>query len=320
MSALALVAALRDRGITLSAVGGRLEVRPASALTGSDRDAIRAHAADLLAILTAPAALPPAGLPGLDPSWSRLVDITDSAGARRTFHVLDSWTGPGAPVGTLLCVHGNPTWSYLWRRPIAELSTQGRRCVAFDHMGFGRSDKPPQLGRYTLQTHIANALALIDELVEGPVVLVGSSMGGWLMLLVARARPERVVGMVGVAAAPDFTDWGFTTDEKLYLLSHGRLERPNPYGPAPTVYTRAFWSSGEANRLMFGEIAFDGPVRLVQGQRDPDVPWHRTARLAELLRSADVQTWLVKDGDHRLSRDPDIALIIRAVEDVIAAL
>jgi pimeloyl-ACP methyl ester carboxylesterase len=143
---------------------------------------------------------------------------------------------------------------------------------------------------------------------------------GWLMLLVARARPGRVVGMVGIAPAPDFTDWGFTLDEKVALMSAGRLERANPYGPAPTVYTRAFFSSGEANRLLFGEIAFDGPVRLVQGQKDADVPWHRTLRLAELLRSADVQTWLVKDGDHRLSRDPDIVLIVRAVEDVIARL
>ena len=145
-------------------------------------------------------------------------------------------------------------------------------------------------------------------------------MGGWVMLLVATARPKQVLGMVGIAAAPDFTDWGFTTDEKLAILSSGRLERASQYGPEPTVYTNAFWTSGEANRLMFGQIAVDGPVRLVQGQLDRDVPWTRTARLAELLRSADVQTLLIKDGDHRLSRDADIAVIIRAVEDVIARL
>jgi pimeloyl-ACP methyl ester carboxylesterase len=131
-------------------------------------------------------------------------------------------------------------------------------------------------------------------------------------------RPDRVVGLVGVAPAPDFTDWGFSAEEKLYLLQHGRLERPNPYGPEPTVYTRAFWSSGEANRMMFGEIAVDVPVRLIQGQRDPDVPWTRTAQLATMLRSNDVQCWLVKDGDHRLSREHDLALLVRAVEDVVA--
>ncbi|WP_174280407.1 alpha/beta fold hydrolase [Sphingomonas bacterium] len=193
----------------------------------------------------------------------------------------------------------------------------GQACLRFDYGGCGESEGVFE--EQTLADWRDDALALIDEGVEGPVVLVGSSMGGWLMLLVARARPERVVGMVGVAPAPDFTDWGFTTEEKLHLLQHGRLERANPYGPAPTVTTRAFWSSGEANRLMYGPIEIDAPTRLLHGMRDADVPWHRTGRLAELIRSADVQCWLVKDGDHRLSRAPDLALLVRAVEEVIAA-
>lgn len=196
--------------------------------------------------------------------------------------------------------------------------SEGRAFLRFDYGGCGQSE-----GAFEDQTLVDwrdDVLAMLDALIEDGAILVGSSMGGWLMLLAAKARPHLVKGLVGVAPAPDFTDWGFTTDEKMALLSNGRIDRANTYGPAPTVYTRAFWSSGEANRLMFGEIAFDGPVRLVQGQRDPDVPWQRSARLAELIRSADVQTWLVKDGDHRLSRDSDIALIIRAVEDVIAAL
>ena len=191
----------------------------------------------------------------------------------------------------------------------------GQAYLRFDYAGCGESEGAFE--EQTLADWQGDALALIDELVEGPVVLVGSSMGGWLMLLVARARPERVVGMVGIAPAPDFTDWGFTTDEKLYLLSHGRLDRANPYGPEPTIYTRAFWSSGEANRLMFGPIPFAGPVRLLHGMRDPDVPWMRTGRLAELLTASDVQCWLVKDGDHRLSRDEDIVLLERAVAEVV---
>jgi pimeloyl-ACP methyl ester carboxylesterase len=193
---------------------------------------------------------------------------------------------------------------------------EGRRFVRFDYRGCGHS--PGAFEEQTLAGWRDDVLAMLDEVVKGPAVLVGSSMGGWLMLLAARARPAQVVGLVGVAPAPDFTDWGFTTEEKMALLQHGRIERANRYGPAPTVYTRGFWSSGEANRIMFGEIAVDVPVRLLQGQRDPDVPWNRTAHLATLLRSADVQTWLVKDGDHRLSRDADVALLIRAVEDVVA--
>ncbi len=194
----------------------------------------------------------------------------------------------------------------------------GRAFLRFDYAGCGQSE-----GAFADQTLAGwrdDTLAMIDQIATGPVVLVGSSLGGWLMLLAAKARPDRVVGLVGIAPAPDFTDWGFSTEEKMTILTEGRLERANPYGPEPTIYTRGFFQSGEANRLMFGAIPFDGPVRLVQGQADPDVPWHRTVRLGELIRSADVQTLLIKDGDHRLSRDPDIALIVRATEDVLNRL
>ena len=194
----------------------------------------------------------------------------------------------------------------------------GRAFLRFDYGGCGQSEGAFE--DQTLTDWRDDVLALLDTSVTGPVILVGSSMGGWLMLLVARDRPEQIVGLVGIAPAPDFTDWGFTTDEKMALLRTGRIERPSIYSDQPTIYTAGFWQSGEANRMMSGAIPIDAPVRLLQGQADPDVPWHRTVRLAELLRSADVQTWLVKDGDHRLSRDTDIALLVRAVEDVIQRL
>jgi pimeloyl-ACP methyl ester carboxylesterase len=124
-------------------------------------------------------------------------------------------------------------------------------------------------------------------------------------------------GLVGIAAAPDFTDWGFSQEEKLKILSDGKLEEPSPYGPEPTITTRAFWQSGEANRMLQGPIAIDRPVRLLHGQRDPDVPWHHSPHLASLLRSDDVQVVLIKDGDHRLSRDSDIALLLRTVEAML---
>lgn len=191
----------------------------------------------------------------------------------------------------------------------------GRAFLRFDYGGCGQSEGA--FDEQTLAGWRDDVLAMIDLVAPAPVVLVGSSMGGWLMLLATLARPDRVKALVGVAAAADFTDWGFSTDEKLALLSGGRIERPSPYSDQPTVYTRAFWSSGEANRLMHGVIAIDTPVRLLHGLRDRDVPIARAIRLTELIRSADVQLNIIKDGDHRLSRDGDIALLIRAVEEVI---
>lgn len=191
----------------------------------------------------------------------------------------------------------------------------GRAFLRFDYRGCGAS--AGAFADQRLADWRDDVLAMIDA-VTGPVVLVGSSMGGWLMLLAALARPGRLAALVGIAAAPDFTDWGFTTEEKMTILTEGRIARPNPYGPAPTLYTRAFWTSGEALRLMAGMVAIDVPVRLIHGMADPDVPYLRSVRLAELLRSADVQTILIKDGDHRLSRDSDIAVLIRTIEEVVA--
>lgn len=190
---------------------------------------------------------------------------------------------------------------------------EGRAFVRFDYGGCGET--PGDFAAQRLTDWRDDALAMIDR-VSGPVVLVGSSMGGWLMLLAALARPARIAALVGVAAAPDFTDWGFSTDEKLAILREGQIARANAYGPEPTRYSRGFWSSGEASRLMAGRIAIDAPVRLIHGMADRDVPYMVSVRLAELLGSADVQTILVKDGDHRLSRDADIARLIALIDEV----
>jgi pimeloyl-ACP methyl ester carboxylesterase len=192
---------------------------------------------------------------------------------------------------------------------------QGRAYLRFDYGGCGQSE-----GSFEEQTLAAwrdDVIEMLDQLVEGPAVLVGSSMGGWLMLLVARDRPDKIVALVGIAPAPDFTDWGFSQDEKMALIQDGRIERPSPYGDSPTIYTRPLWLSGEALRMLQAEIAIEMPVRILHGMQDKDVPWHHSTRLAELLRSGDVQTVLIKQGDHRLSRDEDIALLIRTIEEVL---
>jgi pimeloyl-ACP methyl ester carboxylesterase len=188
---------------------------------------------------------------------------------------------------------------------------QRRAFLRFDYSGCGES--AGTIEDATLSRWRDDALLLIDRLTSGPLILVGSSMGGWLMLLIALARRARVAGLIGVAPAPDFTDWGYSQAEKLEILSAGRIARDNPYGPEPTVTTRAFWQSGEAHRLLHGPIDIECPVRILHGQRDPDVPWHHSPHLASLLRSDDVQVTLIKDGDHRLSREQDIALLIATV-------
>ena len=196
---------------------------------------------------------------------------------------------------------------------------EGRAMLRFDYGGCGASEGAFEA--QGLDDWLGDTLAMIDGLApEGPLVLVGSSMGGWLMLLAALARPERVAGLVGIAAAPDFTSWGFTDAEKATIRSEGRLALPSPYGDLPMVTSRTFWESGERNLLLGGEIAIDVPVRLLHGQQDADVPWRNSLTLAERLRSADVQTIFVKDGDHRLSRDPDIALLIATVGALLESL
>lgn len=182
-----------------------------------------------------------------------------------------------------------------------------RAMLRFDYGGCGLSGGAFEA--QTLASWLTDVLAMIDR-IEGPVVPVGSSMGGWLMLLAALERPQRVAGLVGVAAAPDFTGWGYSEEQKLTILREGRLVEDNPYGEAPTITTRAFWESGEALRLLHAPIDIDCPVRLLHGLEDKDVPWGRTMELMARLRSADVQAHLVKQGDHRLSRDSDIALLI----------
>ena len=188
---------------------------------------------------------------------------------------------------------------------------QGRACLLLDYSGCGESDGDFAEG--TLSRWRGEVLALIAANCPGQVVLVGSSMGGWLMLLVALAIPERVSALVGIAAAPDFTAWGFSDEQQAELLAGETVLEENAYGPQPTPTYPGFWSDGQATLVLGKEICLTCPVRLLHGQHDPDVPWETSLRLAQALRSADVQVTLVKDGDHRLSREADITLLLRTI-------
>ena len=148
-------------------------------------------------------------------------------------------------------------------------------------------------------------------------MLVGSSMGGWLALLLGRALAPPLAGLVGIAAAPDFTDWGYTSEQKRRVSAGETLFADSPYGAEPTPTHPGFWADGQARRVLDGEIAIDCPVRLLHGQDDSEVPPEISLRLARALRSSDVQVTLVKGGDHRLSRDGDIALLLRTVAALV---
>ncbi len=189
--------------------------------------------------------------------------------------------------------------------------SRGQACLLLDYSGCGESGGDFADG--TLSRWREQVVALIDAHVEGEVIVIGSSMGGWLMLLVAQALGERLAGMVGIASAPDFTDWGRSDADKARLGAGETVFDDNPYGPEPTPMHPGFFADGQALRQLDGTIPIDAPVRLIHGQRDPDVPWEISMRLAEALRSDDIQVVLVKDGDHRLSREQDIALLLRTI-------
>lgn len=192
---------------------------------------------------------------------------------------------------------------------------RGLAMLRFDYSGTGSSDGAFEDG--TLGGWLDEALHLADSLTQGPVVLVGSSMGGWIALLMAKHRPDRISALVGIAAAPDFTDWGYSDSEKRTLREADRLEQPNPYGPEPQVTTFGFWQSGEALRLLNEPIAVECPVRLIHGDADTDVPVTVAVKTMQQLRSADVQLLVLKGGGHRLSARHEIEAILRTVAGVL---
>lgn len=194
----------------------------------------------------------------------------------------------------------------------AAAEAAGRAFVRFDYFGHGESG-----GRFedgTIGRWRSDALAVIDQLSDGPQVLVGSSMGGWMALLAALARPERVQGLMLIAPAPDFTErlmWGRMEDAvRQQILETGSWTRPSAYDPAGYPITRALIEEGRTWSIMGREIAIECPARILHGGLDEDVPWAHSFELMGVLRTPDVGWSFIKDGDHRLSRPQDIATMI----------
>jgi pimeloyl-ACP methyl ester carboxylesterase len=189
---------------------------------------------------------------------------------------------------------------------------QGHAMLRLDYFGCGESDG--DFADATLTMWRDDVIAMIELIVRGPVILIGSSMGGWLMLMIALKLGGDMHGMIGIAAAPDFTEWGYSDEQRTAIYRDGMVYEDNPYGPDPTPTYRALFESGRANLMLDSPIPITCPVRLLHGQNDTDVPWQISVKLADALASNDVIVALIKDGDHRLSGAKEIALLLATVD------
>lgn len=203
--------------------------------------------------------------------------------------------------------------SFLAARCIAN----NRQLTRLDYSGHGKSS-----GKFIdgcIGDWLADALAVVDRVTTGKLILVGSSMGGWIMLLIALARPERIAGLVGIAAAPDFTQdlmWDLLTPAQRHeMQSKGMIFEPSEYG-APVPYTLKLVEDGRKHLVLRAPIPITCPVRLIQGKQDKDVPWEVAEKLAGRLQSKDVKIHYIDDGEHRLSRDSDLEVLWNAIQDI----
>jgi len=187
-------------------------------------------------------------------------------------------------------------------------ATRGLGCLRMDYSGTGSS--AGEFADGTLDRWLEEVLAAIDMLTDGPLIVAGSSMGGWIAIHAALRRKDRVQALLGIAAAPDFTEWGFTVEEKETLNADGKLERLNPYGPEPSLTYLGFAASGAAHRLLYSPIDLTIPIRLVHGELDEEVTVGVPIKLLADLRSSDVQLRLIKGAGHRLSEPHEIHAIL----------
>jgi len=197
---------------------------------------------------------------------------------------------------------------------------QGRAFLRFDYTGHGQSSGAFVDG--TIGQWRDDALYALDQLTHGPQVLVGSSMGGWIMLLVARERPERLSGLVGLASAPDFTEdlmWNELNDEqRAEMEREGQVALPSDYDPMePYIITKTLIEDGKNHLLLRDPLNIQVPVRLIQGMKDADVPWATALKLQDALITDDVEIQFIKNGGHRLSDTPDLIRLTRTLDNLL---
>ncbi len=248
------------------------------------------------------------------PPVPAFLELTDLPGERIAYHLIPATT-PGRP--GLIFLGG--FMSDMTGTKATALQAYAEQCgqafLRFDYRGHGASSGLFEEG--TIGAWAADAARALDELTEGPQILIGSSMGGWVALLLALARPERVAGLVGIAAAPDFTEcmWeSFSEEARQAITTEGHWAVASDYNEEPYIITRALIEDGRAQCLLDRPIELTCPVRLLQGSADTDVPWKTAIRIMERLTSSDVEVILVKDGDHRLSDEQDLARLFAVLD------
>ncbi len=196
---------------------------------------------------------------------------------------------------------------------------RGNAFLRFDCQGHGKSDGLFQDG--TIERWSYDTVDVLEKLTEGPQILIGSSMGGWNMILSAMKRPERIGGLLGIAAAPDFTEdlmMEDLTHEQLHEIhDKGFIELPSDYGDDPYVISKKLLDNGRENLVLRRRIPLDVPVRLIHGMEDTDVPWQTALRIQQMIDSKDVEIQFVKNGDHRLSEDHDLDRLCRTLEELL---
>lgn len=198
----------------------------------------------------------------------------------------------------------------------------GLAYTRFDYSAHGESDG--NFKACTLSDWLADCELILDDVVKGkPQIVIGSSMGGWLGLLLALKRPEQVKGFIGIAAAPDFTrevEAKMTKDHRSQMMQKGYFEEPNDYSDEPYIFTQDLLVDGEKHCLLDSDILYKGQVHLLQGKADKDVYWEKALKIKERLSLIEAKVTLIDDGNHSLSRPEDLEVLWRAVQDMLAQI
>ncbi len=194
--------------------------------------------------------------------------------------------------------------------------------LRFDYSGHGESDGKFRDG--TISQWVDDTIAAITQLTNGPQILVGSSMGGWIAMLIALKYPDLVAGMILIAPAPDFTEalmWqNMDQEERKKIITEGFVETPSDYSDEPEIITHALIEDGRTNLVLDKSIAVNGPIRILQGMQDTDVPWKHALKVTPIISSDDIITTLIKSGDHRLSTDSDLLRLTHTVDEIILTI